>query len=169
MDNLVVLFLAFSAAVNSKPINVGDVQEKDREALRAETISMAQCAIDSVFPYGADRDSYLEKTQKTLQDMLDKLPNASYAERDGVAKDAYAIRLELEGPYKYSYALAAHSVAMAANVGTTVSEHGHKWSKVFTGDKDAVSYELTKETVEGTEFWNNRRDLSRMNCLKPVI
>ncbi len=162
------LLLAFASVANADPVNVGDVQEKDRQDLRTKTISMAQCAIDSVFPYGAARDSHLASTYKTLQNLLKRLPGASYTERDEISKKAYGIRREFSAPwpehgYKYSYAMAAHSVAMAANVGTYVSVHGNAWT-VYKGNKDTVSYELTKEAVDSTAFWHNRRGLSQMNC-----
>ena len=85
------------------------VRDSKGPDLRKKTITMARETIDLIFPAGAAKDPVLADAYKDLSGMLDKLPNASLAERNQISKDAYKIRVKLESAengwlkYKYSY------------------------------------------------------------------
>lgn len=149
-----------------------EITEADRTALREKTIHIAQKTIDCVFPQGAAKDPFLATTYEKLRGFLDELPTASYQRRDEISKEAYGIRinLEIESPewrkdrvqagiyssrYKYNYVKAAHTVMVAAQVGTYVAKNGHQSSHdIVTGDKDEVSYALTQDASDGALYWH---------------
>lgn len=168
---LMIAFASAASAVTppdaaSRTTDLGGVEESERASLRERTVEIAQCALDAAFAPGIGKDPHLARVYRRLDDMLEQLPAASLKARSDMAQESYKIRLRLEAnKYNYSYAMAAQAVATAASTATTASVHGHQWSGIYTGDKDAVSYALTRDAVDGAEIWHNKRGLAKMECL----
>lgn len=106
-----LLALAFTATAHAGPNDNADV--------RSQTLALAQGTVDFAFDNDARKHPFLIQSKRALTAMVSRLTHANQTERAQIHKDAYALRLTLERrDFAYHYAMAAHTVAMAASNGT---------------------------------------------------
>jgi hypothetical protein len=140
----------------------------DNQILRGETIALARKAVECVFPKAAAHNAFLASSYKTLNGLLNKLPDASYNERQTISAEAYALRLTLEHKnYKFYFVNAAQAIAMAAQVATHApyySKPGNQPQLFATGDKDEVSAALTSDAADGVKIWYGLTGPGKLSC-----
>ncbi len=143
---------AYEAVLALRAVPVEQKDERDRMA-KAAAIDLARAAVDYAFSSQAVvKDPLLAQSYKNLSRSLDRLPQASAAERAQIGRDAYQLRLTLERKgYKYHYNQAAYAVTMAANA----SDLGHtNLTAASATDKEWLSLYGAAAALDSTYIYS---------------